>query len=117
MKRSVPDAFTTASSGVCVFYIDTCGLMAYVNDYCCRDLGYAREELIARSVTDTDMLPEDAQRFACMLAECLCGKEKRFEATVQRKDGSKFPAKINMERAPYGNRILLRCDLAEVAPG
>lgn len=96
--------------GNCVFYLDARGLMAYVNDYCCRDLGYDREELIAHAVTDTNMLP-DRHRLSAMLEQCIHGKAKRFETTVQRKDGSRFPAEISMENAPYGNRMLLRCDL------
>lgn len=97
----------------CLFYIDAKGVVAYVNEYCCNDLGYAREELIAHTVTELEVLT-DSPGFMCMLRQRMGGKSSRFETIVRRKDGSTFPAEICITYAPYGNRMLLRCDLCDV---
>lgn len=94
----------------CLFYLDTNGQLAYLNKYCCMDLGYAQEELIARTVGELGVLA-DCQSLMSMFKLCMRGKTSRIETTVQRKDGATFPAKIDITFTPYGRRILLRCDL------
>jgi len=96
--------------GHCLFYLDTNGQFAYVNEYCCGYMGYAKEELIAHVLDELDVMT-DCQHFMSMFKLCMRGKTNRFETTVRRKDGVTFPAAINITHAPYGCRMLLRCDL------
>ena len=94
----------------CLFYIDTSGQLAYLNEYCCIDMGYAREELIAQAVDELGVLA-DCQSLMSMFKLSMRDKTSRVNTIVQRKDGAKFPAKIVITFTPYGRRMLLRCDL------
>jgi len=97
----------------CLFYLDTNGQFAYINEYCCRNLGYSREELLAQTVDKLGVLT-DCHIFMSMFKQCMRGKASRFETTVRRKDGATFPAEINITHAPLGRRMLLRCDLHDI---
>jgi len=97
----------------CLFYLDTNGQFAYINEFCCRDIGYAREELIAHAPDEVGMMT-DCQNFMSMFKLCMRGKTSRFETTVRRKNGATFPAEISITHAPYGRRMLLRCDLHDL---
>jgi PAS domain S-box-containing protein len=94
----------------CLFFLDTDGQCAYINEDCCRFMGYAREELIAHTLNELGVIT-DCQSFMSMFRNCMSGKTKRFEATVHRKDGVTLSAEINITHATYGRRELLRCDL------
>jgi PAS domain S-box-containing protein len=94
----------------CLFYLDTNGQFAYINEYCCEYMGYTKEELIAHGLDELGVIA-DCQNFMSMFKLCLHGKSSRFGTTVRRKDGVTFPAEINITNAPYGHRMLLRCDL------
>jgi PAS domain S-box-containing protein len=67
-----------------------------VNDKCCRDLGYTRDELLSLRVTDVD--PGLDESF-----EARVGKELDragfviFESVHRRKDGSIYPVEINLK--------------------
>jgi PAS domain S-box-containing protein len=68
-----------------------------VNDKCCRDLGYTRDELLALNVADTDPMVND---------DSMVSIGKRidqsgfviFESLRRRKDGSTYPVEINLKR-------------------
>ena len=94
----------------CLFYLDTNGRCAYVNEYCCRYMGYAREEFIARTLNELGVLT-DFKSFKSMFNLCMHGKTRQFETIIRRKDGTTFPAEINISQASFGHRLLLRCDL------
>jgi PAS domain S-box-containing protein len=98
----------------CLFYLDINGQLAYLNDYCCVDMGYAREELIAQAVGELGVLT-DCQNIMSMFKLSMRGNTGRFDTTVQRKDGATFLAKIIITLTPYGRRLLLRCDLYRMA--
>jgi PAS domain S-box-containing protein len=106
------DEFTTANNH-CLFFLDTDGQFAYLNESCCMDLGYAREELIAQAVNELGMLA-DCQDLKSMFNLCILGKTNLIETTVRRKDGATFPAKIDITHVLYGRRMLFRCDLHRI---
>ena len=65
-----------------------------VNETQCRVLGYSREELLSKKVTDIDpALSADLQK---VIGEQLRKTgDARFEAIHQRKDGSTFPVEVS----------------------
>ncbi len=65
-----------------------------VNDQCCRDLGYTREELLSLSVFDID--PTLDESFLERIHEALDQSgSMTFESLHRRKDGSTYPVEIN----------------------
>ena len=77
-----------------------------VNDKCCHDLGYSRDELLSLKVPDID--PGMNESFMTRI-----GKELEqsgfvtFESAHQRKDGSTFPVEINLKRVELDRRTAL----------
>ncbi len=68
-----------------------------VNDKCCRDLGYSRDELLALRVFDVD--PTATEPSSANIAKEL--KQSGFmtvESIHRRKDGSTYPVEINLKR-------------------
>lgn len=94
----------------CLFYLDTNGRCAYINEYCCRYMGYAREEFISHTLNELGVLT-DSKNLMSMFNLGMRGKTKQFETIIRRKDGATFPAEISISQAPFGHRLLLRCDL------
>ncbi len=97
-----------------LFYLDGNGRVAYADEYCCSSLGYAREELVAHTMADLDMLT-DSNEFMSMVGLHLRSQASRFESIARRKDGTTFPVEINITDAPYGNRMLLKCELHDMS--
>ncbi len=98
----------------CFFYVDVRGEIAYVSERCCKYLGYAREAMISRAVADLELL-DDHGKFMDMVGRRMRGQPSKFEAVIKRNDGATLPVEINITHAPYGNRMLLKCELREVA--
>ncbi len=74
-----PDAF---------FVADLDGRFTDVNQAACRMLGYARDELVGKTILDI-IPPEDAPRLAAVKAALLVpGEVNRAEWTQRRKDGT-----------------------------
>ena len=68
-----------------------------VNDKCCRDLGYSRDELLSLKVPDID--PGMNESFMARIEKELEQSGfVTFESVHQRKDGSTFPVEINLKR-------------------
>lgn len=97
-----------------LFYLDGNGRVAYADEHCCRSLGYAREELVAHTMADLDMLT-DSNEFMSMVGLHLRSQASRFESIARRKDGTTFPVEINITDAPYGSRMLLKCELLDMS--
>lgn len=93
-----------------LFYLDTGGRLAYINECCCGDIGYARDELVAHVLDELGVIT-DCQCFMSMFKPFMRGTTRRFETVVRRKDGMTFPAGINITPTQYGHRMLLRCEL------
>ena len=68
-----------------------------VNESACRDLGYTRDELLSRNVSDIDPTVDESRRsrIANQLAQAGF---VTFESLHQRKDGSTYPVEINLKR-------------------
>ena len=68
-----------------------------VNDKCCHDLGYSRDELLSLKVPDID--PGMNESFMTRIEKELEQSGfVTFESAHQRKDGSTFPVEINLKR-------------------
>jgi PAS domain S-box-containing protein len=68
-----------------------------VNDKCCHDLGYSRDELLSLKVPDID--PGVNESFVARIEKELEQSGfVTFESVHQRKDGSTFPVEINLKR-------------------
>ncbi len=109
-----PGRFTASADGKRdpLFYLDGNGRVAYADERCCSSLGYAREELIAHTMADLDVI--DPDEFMSMVGSHLRSQTSRFESVVRRKDGTTFPVEINITDAHYGNRMLLQCQLHDM---
>jgi PAS domain S-box-containing protein len=71
-----------------VFLADLDGRFTDVNQTACRMLGYEREELIGKTITEL-LAPEDVPRLAAVRAQLLVpGQVHRAEWTQRRKDGT-----------------------------
>jgi PAS domain S-box-containing protein len=68
-----------------------------VNDKCCRDLGYTRDELLSLRVFDID--PTLNESFLARIdKEFDQSGFMTFESLHRRKDGSTYPVEINLKR-------------------
>ena len=95
-----------------VFVADLTGRYTDVNSAGCRMLGYSREEILARSITDV-ILPEDADRLAHVREQLIEGETMVFEWTLRRKDGSHMYAEISAKIFPDGRWQGLVRDISE----
>ncbi len=84
--------------------LDTEGRYIDVNSSTCRQLGYAKEELLGRSIHDIDPLvsPEQyAERFQSLVG----GSPVTFETVHRRKDGTMFPVEITTSVIQLGDSL------------
>ncbi len=80
-----------------IFRMDSDAKVVEVNDQACRHLGYAREELIGRTVFDFDatFTPEKWRAHRQSLSQ---EGTRRFESQHRRKDGTIIPVEITVVR-------------------
>jgi len=95
-----------------VFVADLTGRYTDVNSAGCRMLGYSREEILARSITDV-ILPEDVDRLAQVREQLIEGETMVFEWTLRRKDGSHMSAEISAKIFADGRWQGLVRDISE----
>ncbi|MBI3775118.1 MAG: PAS domain S-box protein [Gammaproteobacteria bacterium] len=93
--------FEQATDGIVV--TDARGQYVDANTAACRLLGYTREELLSKNVTDV-VSPEERERVAPKLVRLLeaGGEVIRSEWTFRRKDGSTFLGEATGTRLPDG---------------
>jgi PAS domain S-box-containing protein len=77
-----------------------------VNERACRELGYTREELLTRRVTDID-LTLDKSSVMPRQKEINESGSVLFETVRQRKDGSTYPVEINLKRVELDRVYLI----------
>ncbi|HEY7375853.1 MAG TPA: ATP-binding protein [Polyangia bacterium] len=77
-----------------VFVADLSGRYTDVNSAGCRMLGYSRDELLAKSITDL-ILPEEVDKLAAIRGELMKGHSGVSRWTLRRKDGSTLPVEVN----------------------
>jgi PAS domain S-box-containing protein len=77
-----------------IFVADLGGRYLDVNGAACRMLGYARDELIGKSISDV-ILPDDAGRLEATKDGLLRGDASVSEWTLLRRDGSQVVAEVS----------------------
>ena len=88
------------------FWLDERGRVVYVNDSACRSLGYTREELLTLGIED--FVPRYGPgTWQATLERLKQIKKASFESVHRRKDGSLFPAEINVYYMEYEGRPYL----------
>jgi PAS domain S-box-containing protein len=81
------------------------GVIVDVNRRACESLGYAREELVGRPVTDID--PDvTADVLRRIRAELEAGRPVEFETRHRRRDGTTFPVEVRSSPFELGGRRL-----------
>ena len=77
-----------------LFVADLAGRYTDVNSAGCRMLGYTRDEILAKSITDL-ILPDEFDRLAAVREQLLQGHSAVSRWTLRRKDGGIVPVEIN----------------------
>lgn len=88
-----------ASDGI--FVADLEGRYVSVNDAGCRMLGYAREELVGKSILDL-LPPADGERLRASKERLAGGETEVGEWQLRRKDGSYLPVEVSAKILPDG---------------
>jgi PAS domain S-box-containing protein len=109
-RASMRTLFEQAPDGV--FVADLAGRYTDVNSAGCRMLGYAREEILAKTVADL-IVPEEAERLAKTREQLLGGDTMVREWTLRRKDGSLMSTEISAKIFPDGRWQGLVRDISE----
>jgi PAS domain S-box-containing protein len=84
-----------------IFIADPQGRYTYVNETGCRMLGYAREELVGRTIMDL-IPPEELERLWASHEAMQRGATHSAEWRLRRKDGSWMPAEVTANVLPDG---------------
>ena len=74
------------------------GRIVEVNDQCCRDLGYMREELLELAVSDIAPGIGAASSWTDENGRLAKDEQRLFEAQYRRRDGSTYPVEISARR-------------------
>ncbi len=82
------------------------------NEYVCRMLGYAREELIGLHASDI-VAPEELPHIGEALTAIKTKAHYHREWLLRRKDGSTFPAEVIAAALPDGNLLAMVHDVTE----
>jgi PAS domain S-box-containing protein len=96
-RRLTQTQFAIERAGVGICWNDPeTGRFLYVNDEACRQLGYAREELLRMTVSglNPDYPPESVQAIARQLGDS--GGGLSLETAQRRKDGSAYPLEVTL---------------------
>ena len=95
------------------FLADLDGRFTDVNQTACRMLGYQRDELIGKTITDL-LAPEEVPRLAAVRAELLVpGTVHRAEWRQRRKDGTIIPVELSSNILPGGRWQAFARDISE----
>jgi two-component system, cell cycle sensor histidine kinase and response regulator CckA len=81
--------------------VDTAGRLLEVNDAACEMLGYTREELLARRVSDVEAAM-DPGGIEARTREIVEAGRARFESRHRRKDGSLVDVEVSVQFLPFG---------------
>jgi PAS domain S-box-containing protein len=105
------ELFDRASDGI--FIADLDGRFTQVNAAACTMLGYAREELIGKTIVDI-IPPEDAPRLSAAREYLLSpGAIQVAEWTHVRKDGTPIPVEVSSKILPDGRWQAFVRDISE----
>ena len=95
-----------------IFIADPDGRYLDVNAAGCRLLGYARDEIVGRSITEF-VAPEDLPRQATLKRHVLRGGTEVSEWLLRRKDGSYVPVELSANALPDGRLRAFVRDVSE----
>jgi PAS domain S-box-containing protein len=85
------------------YWFDSNNKLIYVNDAGCRALGYQREELLGKTLSEVS--PKATEKHIQELWEQLRSKKKfTTESVHRRKDGSEFPVEISSTYIQFGGK-------------
>ena len=84
-----------------IFVADLDGRYTSVNDAGCRMLGYARDEIIGKTIVDL-LPPADVPRLLDSKAALLEGSVHVAEWTLRKKDGGSLPVEVSAKILPDG---------------
>ncbi len=76
---------------------DADGILRDVNQRFCDELGYTADELVGKTVWDTDTTV-DRDEAKAFWEDLATNSPRRFEGVLERKDGSTFPVEIHLTR-------------------
>src|SRR5271157_893162 len=94
-------ALNNAHEAVC--FTDEQARFLYVNEECCRSLGYTNQELLGMSVPDVD--PDfPKERWPDHWHTLRAQRSLNFESHLRTKDGRFFPVEISAKYLEYGGR-------------
>jgi PAS domain S-box-containing protein len=82
-----------------MFFVDSAGRFIEVNPAACAQLGYSRDELLARSALE--VLGGNQFDFAEVQNRLRASGQLTFESTQQRRDGSSFPIGMTLAAIEY----------------
>ena len=97
-----------------LYLSDASSTLLYANRACCRQLGYASEEMVAlktAAISPRIGMDRYAQLFAQAQKEALAP----FETMQRRKDGAEFPAEVTLTGIASGGRALLLTDMRDIS--
>jgi PAS domain S-box-containing protein len=95
-----------------VFISTPDGRCVDVNTAACRLLGYARDELIGRSITEL-VSPDDLPRQSAVVGKIRAGGTDVSEWTMRRKDGTSVPVELSADTLPDGRLRGYARDISE----
>ncbi len=97
-----------------IIWVDADGVMHYVNNQCCRQLGYSREELLNLSIFDIDRKLSSETWYERWLALKAEG-ELLHESLYQDKKGRIFPVEVRNNFMVYGQDELNCLSLRDIS--
>ncbi|MDA8100964.1 MAG: PAS domain S-box protein [Nitrospiraceae bacterium] len=83
------------------------GQILYVNDKTCSSLGYGREELLAKKITDIAMNVRDRSSWMRLVNRVRAHGYALFETQQKRKNGSRFPVEVSVRHITHDEREYL----------
>jgi PAS domain S-box-containing protein len=88
------------------YWLDTQNRFVYANNAVCKDLGYTREELLGKTISEISRRAT-AERMKEVWAELRSEGSFVSESVHCRKDGSEFPVEIASTYLEFGERELI----------
>lgn len=81
-----------------VFWSDSNGVIAYVNEAACKELGYTREELLGMRISefDVNLTEKDLGAGSSFIQATSSGKIARLQTVHRHRDGHLIPVDITM---------------------
>jgi PAS domain S-box-containing protein len=97
-------SFALNSANDAVAFIDEQGRILYVNDQCCRQSGYAHEELVGMPAWDIDV-HLTAEKWAGEWQILKAHQSITLESQHRKKDGTILPVEISARYLEYGSMV------------